>query len=173
LAESVYLLRDALLAEPEYRVGEIENGRSFLAESRERVVWCTVFETAEELLGAWQSVQAAAIQRTQALTPEKSWELYLVLATELDAAMDTEPDLEAVRRDTSYARKVLAIGLEGLELAQVANYLAPIKPLQVPPQGPGTDALERLEQLVSKHGSPEEVAVLEAFKENRPLFGGL
>jgi hypothetical protein len=172
LSESVYTLRDALAA-ADYRVGGVEEDRAFLAESPERAVWSIVFETAAELLEGWQATQADAIERTQALRPEKSWELYLVLGSELEPDEGSEAALDAVRRDTSYARKVLALGLETISIADLDAYLAPLKPLRVFEQPEGSDALSRLEELVRASGSADEVEVLEAFKENRPLFGGL
>jgi hypothetical protein len=171
LSESVFKLRDAL-RDAEYRVGEIEDGRSFLAESLERVVWSTVFETPQELLESWQETQAAAIARTQALAPEKSWELYLLLGTELEPNEAEEAVLDEVRRDTSYARKVLVLGLEAAAV-RVDPYLAPLVPLVITRPSQGRDALSQLEAVVSAEGSDAERAVLAAFKSNRPLFGDL
>lgn len=171
MSESVHKLRDALRA-AEYRVGEVEEERAFLAESLERVVWSTVFETPQELLGSWQETQAAAIARTQALAPEKSWELYLLLGTELEPSEAEEAALDAVRRDTSYARKVLVLGLEAAAV-RIEPYLAPLMPLVITPPRESPDALSQLEEVVAAEGSAAERAVLEAFRSNRPLFGGL
>lgn len=171
MSESIYKLRDALRV-AEYRVGEIEDERSFLAESLERVVWSTVFETPQELLESWQETQAAAIARTQALAPEKSWELYLLLGTELEPSEAEEAVLDGVRRDTSYARKVLVLGLEAAAV-RIESYLAPLMPLVVTAPSEDRDALSQLEEVVSAEGSTAERAVLEAFRSNRPLFRGL
>jgi hypothetical protein len=171
LSESVYKLRDALRAS-EYRVGEVEEERSFLAESLERVVWSTVFETPQELLESWQETQAAAIARTQALAPEKSWELYLLLGTELEPSEAEEAVLNGVRSDTSYARKVLVLGLEAAVI-RIEPYLAPLMPLVVAPPSESRDALSQLQEVVTTEGSAAERAVLEAFGSNRPLFGDL
>ena len=171
MSDSVHKLRDALLA-AEYRVGEVEDERSFLAENLERAVWGTVFETPQELLGTWQETQAQAIGRTQALAPEKSWELYLLLGTELDPSEAEEAALDEVRRDTSYARKVLVFGLEAPGV-RIEPYLAPLMPLVVPAPAENRDALSRLEEVVEADGTAAERAVLEAFKSNRPLFEGL
>jgi hypothetical protein len=164
-------LRAALQA-VEYRVGEIEDERSFLAESPERAVWSTVFETPQELLGSWQETQVQAIQRTQALAPEKSWELYLLLGTELEPSEEEEAALDAVRRDTSYARKVLVLGLDAVT-TKIDSYLAPLLPLEVVPAIEERDALSQLEELVAAEGSDSERAVLAAFRANRPLFEDL
>lgn len=171
MSESVYRLRAALQA-VDYRVGEIEDERSFLAESPERAVWSTVFETPQELLETWQEMQAQAIQRTQALAPEKSWELYLLLGTELEPSEEEETALDAVRRDTSYARKVLVLGLDAVT-TKIDSYLAPLMPLEVVPAVEERDALSRLEELVEAEGSDPERAILAAYRANRPLFEGL
>lgn len=171
MSESVHRLRTVLRASG-YRVGEIEDERSFLAESLERAVWGTVFETPQELLGSWQETQANAIQRTQALAPEKSWELYLLLGTELEPSEEEETALDAVRRDTSYARKVLVLGLDAIT-TKIDSYLAPLMPLEVVPAVEEHDALSRLEELVEADGSDPERAVLAAYRANRPLFEGL
>ena len=78
LSDSIYLLRDSL-ATANYRVGAVEEDRSFLAESSQRVVWVVLFETAQELLGSWQETEVQAIGRTESLAPEKAWELLSAL----------------------------------------------------------------------------------------------
>jgi len=171
MSESVHRLHAALQA-VDYRVGEIEDERSFLAESPERAVWSIVFETPQELLGSWQDAQAQAIHRTQALNPEKSWELYLLLGTELEPSEEEEAALDAVRRDTSYARKVLVLGLDAVT-TNIDSYLAPLIPLEVQSAVEERDALSELEKLVNTAGSESERAVLAAYMENRPLFDQL
>ncbi len=172
MSEAVERLREALRAGG-YRVGALENESSFLAESPERVIWSSVFATPRQLLKSWQEVQAGAIERTEALAPEKSWELYLLLGSEIEPSQAEEAELDAVRRDTSYARKVLVLGLEGGS-ARFGTYLAPLMPLQITtPPAESTDALSRLELLVEAEGDEAEAAVVAAFKANRPLFEGL
>jgi hypothetical protein len=172
LSEAAERLRGAL-RESGYRVGAIEGEGSFLAESPERVVWATVFATPQQLIGSWQEVQADAIARTEALGPQKSWELYLLLGSELDAGESEEAPLDAIRRDTSYARKVLVLGLAGSQ-ASFGTYLAPLMPLKIAsPTAESADALSQLDDLVEAEGDDAERAVLAAFRSNRPLFGGL
>lgn len=172
MSDSIYLLRD-LLAKANYRVGGIEEDRSFLAESAERVVWVVLFETAQELLVSWQETQVQAIGRTESLAPEKAWELYLLLATELEPHDEVEVKLNAVRRDTSYARKVVAPGLATLTEPEIDGYLAPLRALEIGPAEHGPDAISLLNQAVVAGSDPTEIAVLQAFEANRPLFGNL
>jgi hypothetical protein len=169
VSESLLALRDAL-GKGGYRLGPIEEERSFLAENTERVLWATLFETPAELLEGWQAIQAEAIERTQSLSPEKSWELYLLLATEIGAEPESEAEVDAVRRDTSYARKVLALGVEGLSPGELGNYLSPLRELEVSTGPSGPDALSRLGELVTEDADPDLSAVLVAFEANRPLF---
>ncbi len=170
--QSVEVLREAITGAG-YRWVSDEGERSFLAESPERVVWGTIFATAEELLDSWQEAQVEAISRTEALSPEKAWELYLVLATELEPMAALEGDLDGVRRDTSYARKVLVTGLELLSSVHLAQRLAPIRPLEVDYEVERPAALDLLSKRVEDEGNPDVEKVLEAFQANRPLFGGL
>src|SRR4051794_3961783 len=90
-----------------YRVAFLDDGERLLAESEERVVWCRSFVTASELVHGWQDEQAYALEHTATLSTQKAWELYLLLA--FDVAADPEHDaaLDAIRRDTAYARKLL------------------------------------------------------------------
>jgi hypothetical protein len=172
VSESLLALRDAL-GKARYHLGAIEEERSFLAENTERVLWTTLFDTPAELLECWQAIQTEAIERTQALSPEKSWELYLLLATEVEADPESEADIDAVRRDTSYARKVLALGVEGLSPVELDNYLSPLRELEVSTERSGPDALTRLGELVAADADPDVASVLAAFEANRPLFGEL
>ncbi len=169
--ESINRLRAALEG-ADYRVGEVEDERSFLAESPERVVWATVFETPQELLATWNQTQVLAIDQTRSLAPEKSWELYLLLGTELAATEEEESELDLVRRDTSYARKVLVPGLAGLD-TEVETFIAPLIPLSIIPAKERPNALSMLDAIVEAEGSKAERVVLDAFKANRPLFEDL
>lgn len=168
--ELVEMLREAI-AEADYRLGDTSEERSFLAESAERVVWSAIFPTAVDLRLSWHAVQAEAVEKTQSLSAEKAWELYLVLATELTPDADEESDLELIRHDVSYARKVLVPGLEDLAPRQLAEYLSPLLPLEVDAAKDEPDALSRLNDLISEQGDEDVVTVVRAFEENRPLFG--
>jgi len=170
--ESVEILREAITAAG-YRFISAEGERSFLAESPERVLLASVFTDSEELLRCWQEVQVQAISRTEALSPEKAWELYLVLATELDPSPSLEGDLDEVRRDTSYARKVLVLGLESLSSKLLAQRLAPVRALEFDFGVERPLALEMLRERVEEEDDGDVLAVMRAFQTNRPLFGEL
>jgi hypothetical protein len=165
-------LREAIIAAG-YSFISTEGERSFLAESRERVLWAIVFTDSDELLSCWQEAQVQAISRTEALSPEKAWELYLVLATELDPSPNLEGDLDEVRRDTSYARKVLVLGLESLSSKLLAQRLAPVRPLEFDLGAERPIALEMLRDRVEEEGDGDVTTVIGAFQANKPLFGDL
>jgi hypothetical protein len=170
---SVEIVRVALL-EAGYGLGEVDAEDSFLAESRERVVWCKFFPDAERLIEGWAGAQAEAVERTESLSVEKSWELYLVLASALKPETTKEPGLELIRRDTSYARKILIPGVDGLTGEQIDEYLSPLRPLDTMTLTvSGPDALSRLKDRVAAEGDDDMAKVVGAFEQNRPLFGDL
>ena len=170
--ESVEIMRRAITAAG-YSFVSAAGERSFLAESPERVLWASVFTDSEELLRCWQETQVQAISRTDALSPEKAWELYLVLATELDPNPSLEGDLDEVRRDTSYSRKVLVLGLESLSSKHLTQRLAPVRPLEFDFGAERPVAMEMLRDRIEEENNGDVMAVMRAFQANRPLFEDL
>jgi len=170
--EMAEIMREAITAAG-YSFVAAEGERSFLAESPERVLWASVFTDSEELLSCWQEAQVRAISRTEALSPEKAWELYLVLATELDPNPSLEGDLDEVRRDTSYARKVLVLGLESLSSKLLTQRLSPVWPLEFDFGAERPVAMEMLRARIEEENDGDVMAVVRAFQANRPLFEDL
>jgi hypothetical protein len=108
--------------------------------------------------------------RDRRVSSEKTWELYLVLAAPDQPSEEQWMSLEAIRGDTSFARKLVVPRLDAVNPSRAKNLLAPLFPLSpVEPQDTG-EALSLVEEEARSEGYETALNVLKLFRENRPLF---
>lgn len=145
-----------------------------LGENSARVVWAVVYAGVTELLSEWEAEQAWLVEYAGSrVSIEKTWELYLVLACGQEPDGPEAQALEGIRRDASYARKVVAPGLDDLAVGRLNDYLAPLRDLPVNPGAPRPNALSLIEDAARQERNDDALAVLSAFRENRPLLEDL
>lgn len=162
-----------LLQEAGYDITTLPDRPGLLAEDDVRVVWCTGFATTAELITRWQDEQAwfVGFVGDRVKTVEKSWELYLVLATDLQASPEDQSALEAVRRDASFTRKLIVPGLSVALPSSVRSLLDPLRPLSAEDHEGPLDSLKVLEDAAVREQRSDVAGVIAAFRANRPLFG--
>jgi hypothetical protein len=156
-----------------YSVQAVDEREGLLGEDAARVVWVAHFPGVVDLLERWENEQAWLVGLAEQLSLEKSWELYLVLACGPRPDRAEQRQLDAVRRDTAYARKVIVPGADALLPTTLRSYLAPLEQLDILPSLPSHDALEEVERKATAEGRRDALEVLAAFRENRPLFDSL
>jgi hypothetical protein len=124
-----------------------------------------------QLLEGWRGEQAWFVEFVgDRVSFEKSWEMYLVLTTDLEPLRDELSLLETIRRDTSYTRKILIPGVEVLSPARVWDFLAPLRPLSLDIESEVPDAMRLLEDEARSDGRDDVLETLARYRENRPLF---
>lgn len=167
------LLIARLLEAAGYRVEQHLEREALLGEDLARVVWVVHFSGVIHLLEQWEDEQTWLVALADGISLEKSWELYLVLACGPRPDRPELRQLDEVRRDTSYARKVIVPGADTLLPAAVRSYLAPLEPLDVANGAAPPDALAEVERIARAEGRLDALSVLDAFRENRPLLENL
>lgn len=167
------LLIARLLEASGYRVDAHQEREGILGEDAARVVWAVHFAGVVELLETWEDEQAWLVGLAAQLSTEKSWELYLVLACGPRPDRAELRQLDVIRRDISYARKVIVPGADALLPAAVRSYLAPLEPLDAAPVTALPDALSEVERVAEAEGRMDALKVLAAFRENRSLLEDL
>jgi len=93
--------------------------------------WLVVYLTAEEILSEWRDAQDAFLREYAVelrRTPEKAWNMYLVLLTAEQPSPITRRRLGAVEEDFSGMRKIAGAGIA--LPADVFHALAPLLPLK-------------------------------------------
>lgn len=155
-----------------------------IVEDTLTVVGYAVYQTVSELLNSWMDAQdqmARAISRSEFDLGAKAWDGYLVLATPERSTSDQSAALTRIRTNTRRLRKLLIVG-EDVQIigdrtlaTVVARCLAPLAPLQLPPGTGVADPLANLGARVQVPGlSAADIdAVVEAYRENRPLIQAL
>jgi hypothetical protein len=155
-----------------------------LFEDALTVVGYVVYQTVGELLASWMEAQeevARAISRSEFDLGAKAWDGYLVLATPERSTSSQSVELAAIRSNTRRLRKLLMVGEDlqsggDLSLATiVGRCLAPLAPLDLPLGTGVADPLADLGARVHVPGlSAADIdAVVEAYRENRPLIQAL
>jgi hypothetical protein len=167
------LVVSQLLEQAGYQVEPRTDRDGVLGEDPARVVWSVYFPGVLDLLERWEEEQAWLVGVTQDLSLEKSWELYLVLLCGPRPDRFERRSLDAIRRDTGYARKVIVPGADHLLASEVAGYMAPLNPLDVEVQREPIDALAQLEEKARREENEDAIKVLAAFRKNQPLFDDL
>jgi len=165
-------LLETVLKSGGYRTSRPPEGEDgVLGESASRVVWAVSFAAVLDLLEGWEQEQdwLIALARDR-LTVEKAWELYLVLGCDPDPDPIERHALEAVRRDSSYTRKLVVPSLAKSSLARARDWLAPLEELRLPPASSPPDALGLVEETAVAGGNEDALKVIAAYRANRPLF---
>jgi hypothetical protein len=162
---------ETVLSDGGYRTSRAPDREGVLGESASRVVWAVSFAAVLDLLEGWEQEQdwLIALARDH-LTVEKAWELYLVLGCDPDPDPIERHALEAVRRDSSYARKLVVPSLAKLSLAGAKDWLAPLEELRLPQASTPPDALGLVEETAVARGNEDALKVIAAYRSNRPLF---
>lgn len=153
------------------------NSRAF--EDAYAIVALFVYETWQDLNGAWPDAQACLvdlISKTLTRAEPKAWEGYLVLLT---AAL---PDTTAygrrseIRYDTSRVRKLVATGAELRTISDVERALLPLLPVSSPTTTTVEQSvLQLLPSLLAGQKIEEGAtrAVVDAFLEQEPVMDKL
>jgi hypothetical protein len=164
------MLRDggfAVRAAPQQRVG-------LLAEDVARIAYCAFYDSVSELLASWEDEQTWFVNYVgESVSPDKSWELYLLLASEAAATAGELPGLEAIRRDARFAKKLVLVGLAAASPARIRAALGSLSPFEPSAQNHSSDVLDLVRAEAVRQERDDAVRVLEAFRANRPLFEGL
>ena len=164
-------LIETVLDDMGYRTEPLEDRTGVVAENSTRVVLAVVFDGVLQLLGNWEDHQAWLLDTARKrLTVDKAWELFIVLACRSSADPDEMRALQGIRRDATYARKLVVSGLGGMSPARLRDELAPLEELPLPSPEPAPDALETLWRRAHEEGAQDVVAVIAAYRANRPLF---
>ena len=167
------LLR-AVLEDMGYRTDGVNNGAKVLAENSTRVAAAVVYDGVLQLLHDWEDQQAWLLDTARdRLTVEKAWELFLVLACRASADPDEMRALQGIRRDPSYARKLVIAGLGEMSPARLRDELAPLEEIPLPSPEPPPDALETLKRRAEAEEAQDVLAVIAAYRSNRPLLEDL
>jgi hypothetical protein len=165
-------LLESLLAEAGFALTNLTERPGLLGEDAARIVWVRSYSTVGELLETWGDEQAWFVDYVgDRVSTEKTWELYLVLASEGPAGFAEVPQLEAIRADTSYTRKISIPGLATASPARVLSYLAALRPLELDVSVEVPEALGLLEQQAESEDRADVQQTLRRYRENRPLFG--
>jgi hypothetical protein len=162
---------EALLGEAGFTVRAAPRGLGLLAEDVARIAYCAFYGGVTELLAEWEEDQTWFVNHVgDAVTPEKSWELYFLLASEAAAAADQLPSLEALRRDARFAKKLVLVGLADVSPARIRAALGSLNRFAPPAQDQPLSVLDLVRDEALRQERDDAVRVLEAFRANRPLL---
>jgi hypothetical protein len=172
LVPSDVQLLQSLLADSGFSVWRPTERDGLLAEDEARLVWVSLFASATELLESWSQEQTWFVNYVgNRVSFEKSWELYLVLATQFRPNVDDLTSLQEVRADTTFARKVVIPGLLDMSPARVRDYLAVLRPLKLDVSMGSPDPFRILEDAAQQEGRTDVLSTLERYRANQALFG--
>jgi hypothetical protein len=173
IADLLALLETALVGAG-YRVDRGERPDGVLGEDATRIVWAVAFRGISALLEGWEAEQAWLVETAAArVSRDKSWELYLVLTCGPQADEFEAQAIEGIRRDVSYARKLVVPGAAEMSPSRMQDRLAALQDLTLEATSQPSDALTLLEERARTNGMGDAVTVLDAHRANRPLFGDL
>jgi hypothetical protein len=114
------------------------------------------FEDWRSLKKNWIEIQTSLIEKISTVfsqSDRKSWEVYLVMYTPGRVPPAETAELKAIRYDTHRVRKLLSVGEDLRELADVETSLLPLLPIQDNTQlTPGQDLLKRLSEVIGSNG---------------------
>jgi hypothetical protein len=167
-------LLQTVLEDMGYRTEVAKSGRGVLAESSTRVVSAIVYDGVLQLLDDWEDQQSLLLDTARdRLTVEKAWELFLVLACRTRADPDEMRVLQGIRRDPSYARKLVVADLKEMSPARLRNELAQLEELPLPSADTPRDALEILKERAEAEEASDVLIAIAAYRANRPVFEDL
>lgn len=148
---------------------------SRLFEDEYNVVGVSVFTTYAELLHSWADAQGSLVEVvSQRLGRDemKTWDGYLVLLT-AGIAPTADPNIEAIRSDIGFLRKLVATGEELIAASDVERVLRPLLPLPaeqgLASQGSSLDMLPALLTELGVHEASTKLLV-RAFIDQEPLM---
>jgi len=149
-----------------------------LFEDAYNVVGVAVFTTCSDLLLSWADLQGSlvdVISRQVGRTENKAWDGYLVLLT-AGIAPSGDLDIEAIRRDTKWLRKLVATGEDLNDASDVERLLRPLLPLRTEQGSISQDsALDLLPDLLAESGIGRDTTrvIVKSFIEQKPLMEAL
>jgi hypothetical protein len=164
-------LIESLLAEAGFTLAGVADREGVLGEDEARIVWATLYTSPGDLIESWEVEQAWLVDFVgDRVSFEKSWELYLVLGSELGASGEEMRLLADIRADTTYARKIMLPGLSSISPARVRDLLAALRPLTLDLNTGISNALALLEDNARREQRVDVLTALERYRDNRPLF---
>ena len=167
-------LLETVLLGAGYRVDRGERPDGVLGEDATRIVWAVAFRGISALLEGWEAEQAWLVETAAGrVSLDKSWELYLVLTCGPEPDEFEAQAIEGIRRDASYARKLVIPGAAEMSPSRMQDRLAALHDLTLEAPSQASDALSLLENRARAAGVADAVTVLDAYRANRPLFGDL
>jgi hypothetical protein len=174
MSEQALTLLDTVLAASGYHTEFPDDRIGVLGEDETRIVWAAAFPGVTALLDGWEEEQAWLVTRaTDRVSTEKSWELYLVLACEAEPDEYEAQAIEGIRRDVSYARKLVVTGAGHMSPSRLRDRLAALDTLVLRQGAEPVDALAVLEEAAVAESNSDALTVLASYRANRPLFGDL
>jgi len=132
-------------------------------------------QTCQELTQTWPELQGSlvgVISERVGRTESKSWDGYLVLLTPA-IAPSTDDEIEAIRYDTTFLRKLVATGTDLGDAGDVERLLRPLLPLNpIVSLISQASVLEMLPELLAQQGVPHSTTTLliEAYAAQKPLM---
>ena len=165
-----------------YRVFESVEGsvfpgsNSILAEDKYNILAILTFDTWSELVSQWAEAQAtlvSVLEKRLARSSPKFYDAYLVLLC--SGTSETAEELEAIERDTSRVRKIVATNEKlstTADLARILNIFMPLNASELLTDTP--DILGKLPELMDVDVDQELVKVaISAFKKLSPPLTAL
>lgn len=151
--------------------------RLALFEDQLGIVLITAFDSLEQLIDDWRSVQqvlVGVLEGGLAAHDAKSWEGYIVLMAPSEVAPNQVKDVIAIRHDTNYARKLVVTANEyGIGGSRLALALAPLLP--IPLASTEADISDPLDELADEVSDDAETRsfvnqLVKAYKDGLPLL---
>jgi hypothetical protein len=165
---------EPVLRDAGYRTERPEARLGVLGESPSRIVWATAWDGVLEMLEGWEDEQAWLVQFAgNNVSEDKSWELYVVLACGPQPDEHERQALEGIRRDLSYARKLVVPGIDRMSPHRVLDHLAPLQDLRLEVPAPAPDAFALLRARAESESRADVLSILDAHRSNRPLLDAL
>jgi hypothetical protein len=154
-------------------------GNTRIYEDPYSVAAVAAFETWGELSERWLDAQAALAELISAHIGRgdpKAWEGYLVLLTPSALSAEARREVQEIRRDTTFVRKLVGTGEELRRGVDVIEVLRPLLPLEVQASAAEEqEALDLLPTLLARREVPENAVrtLVEAFRQQQPLVESL
>lgn len=165
-----------------YRVFEAIDGsvfpgsNSILAEDKYNILAILTFDTWSDLVNQWAEAQATLVsllEKRLARSSPKFYDAYLVLLC--SGTPETAEEIEAIERDTSRVRKIVATNEKlrsTADLARILNIFLPLNSNQLLAETP--DILNKLPDLMDVNVDQELIKIaISAFKNLSPPLTAL
>ncbi len=148
-----------------------------LFEDQYSIIGIAAFSTCAKLIDSWSALQGSLVDvmsQQLGVGESKVWDGYLILLT-AGIAPSGDLEIQAIRRDTTRLRKLVATGDDLTVAGDVERVLRPLLPLSQDQISVQHSTLDLLPELLQKKdiGKRYTGVLLRAFRENKPLLEAL